>query len=164
MDKGQVYTIHGVCRAGFEARGTSPLLPFVIFYIADTSSFCHYKSKRKDDYFIFDIEGGDTRSQRKSGEPGVENDPRLRLAAISAATRSEMRFEFFSFSMAMKGMDLWWGLPFCRLGISDVTALQNPPVERGHAAYERCKKFLNYLRNKVGWTFQKYGCKYMVSV
>ncbi|CAJ0596568.1 unnamed protein product [Cylicocyclus nassatus] len=63
----------------------------------------------------------------------------------------------------------WWrtikGLPFLPTEYFPlVTAMQNPPVERGHAAYRPCKKFLNYLRNTLDGPFQNMWCKYMVGV
>ncbi|KAK6734095.1 hypothetical protein RB195_017707 [Necator americanus] len=179
MEEGQLYTIHGVCRGGFEV----PLL------------FAITRRKREEEYVIV------FEKMKQALESASESDPQsefeltivvdYELAAINAAKRVFPRCAIegccWHLSQAwvrrrntlgilqfLKGrgkcgrVTRWWrtlkGLPFLpREMFHLVNALRRPPVPASHPAYLPCKKFLNYLQSTwLRGPFEKMWCKYMV--
>ncbi|VDK51171.1 unnamed protein product [Cylicostephanus goldi] len=178
VEKGQVYTIHGVCRGGIEVP--------IMFVIA--------RRKREEDYIvIFE----NLKEALRRADPNAREHLQFRLivdfemATISAARRVFPQFsiqgcswhlsqawarkrnslgllQFLKGENRNRGIIRWWrtlkGLPFLpRNCFYLVNALRTPPVDEAHPAFRACSNFLTYLHETwLTGPFSSMWCKYMV--
>ncbi|RCN35254.1 hypothetical protein ANCCAN_18895, partial [Ancylostoma caninum] len=179
MEEGQLYTIHGVYRGGFEV----PLL------------FAVTRNKSEDDYVTIFGKMKEAVQAVPSDTPNTEPQLRIvvdfKMAAINAAravfplsstegcawhltqawVRNRNRLGLLRF---LKGGErdprvVHWGktlkgLPFLpRDHFHLVNALTVVPVEHSHPAYEPCQNFLDYFnRTWMRGPFESMWCKYLV--